>query len=52
MNFNEEATILVKEIVLGWDEGRAFHNLVGILEDYLVDLDTFYRGKMENKSAD
>lgn len=49
VNFREEATILVKQIIEEWTDNKDFERAVVILEDYLTDMDTDYRGRLENE---
>ena len=46
VNFREEATVLVKDIIQQWQDNQDFETLVVILEDYLTDMDTNYQGKL------
>ena len=48
MNFREEAIALAKQILEDWDYNRDFNEIVTILEDYITDMDTKYKGLMEN----
>lgn len=48
VNFREEAIVLVKSIIEEWTDNKDFDRAVVIMEDYLTDMNTDYRGKLEN----
>jgi hypothetical protein len=48
VNFNQEAIELAKQIVFEWKDNEDFQAVVTILEDYITDLDTKYRGLLES----
>lgn len=48
VDFNLEATELAKQIINEWKDNENFHAVVTILEDYITDMDTTYRGLLEN----
>jgi len=48
VNFKEEATILAKQIIEEWTDNKDFNAAVVILEDYITDMDTKYKGLIEN----
>lgn len=48
MSFREEAIILVKSIIEEWQYNHDFNSAVTILEDYLTDMDTKYKGLLES----
>ena len=48
MNFREEAVVLTKQIIEEWMDNKDFERAVVIIEDYITDMDTKYKGLMEN----
>lgn len=48
VNFREEAVTLAKNIVEEWDENEDFETIVTIIQDYIIDMNTDYQGKLEN----
>ncbi len=48
VNFNEEAVELAKQIIFEWKDNEDFQAVVTILEDYITDMDTKYKGLVEN----
>lgn len=46
VDFREEAVTLAKNIVEEWDENKEFETIVTIIQDYITDQDTSYRGKL------
>lgn len=47
MSFREEAVTLVKSILEEWEYNHDFNTAVTILEDYLTDQDTKYKGELD-----
>ena len=48
MNFREEAVVLTKQIIEEWKHNEDFDRAVTIIEDYITDMDTKYKGLIEN----
>lgn len=48
VNFREEAITLIIQILEEWQHNNDFERAVVILEDYITDMDTKYRGLVEN----
>lgn len=49
VNFKEEATVLAKQVIEEWTDNKDFDAAVTILEDYITDMDTKYKGLIENE---
>lgn len=48
MNFREEAVVLTKQIIEEWTDNKDFDKAVVILEDYITDMDTKYKGMLQD----
>lgn len=48
MSFREEATVLLKQVLEEWNHNQDFETALVILEDYITDMDTKYKGILEN----
>ena len=49
VDFREEAVILTKQIIEEWTDNEDFDRAVVILEDYITDMDTKYKGLLDAK---
>lgn len=48
VNFREEAVVLTKQIIEEWEANEDFDRAVVILEDYITDMDTKYKGLLQD----
>lgn len=47
LNFEQEARVIAKDIIEEWEQNKEFNNVVTIIQDYITDMDTSYKERLE-----